>query len=119
MPSYLLLSIAFLLFSFSGINYANDIDRINRLENEMKKLDSRLSVLESAADQDARNQPEDEKSLSSWRKLSINMSTIEVLKILGEPVRLDGGHIAYWHYDKGGVVIFLNDKVRQWTEPSQ
>jgi hypothetical protein len=57
------------------------------------------------------------KSLANWRKLANDMSISDVQKILGEPERVDGGTIAFWHYPNGGTVTFFIGKVDSWSEP--
>ena len=59
------------------------------------------------------------KSVKNWRKLTNDMSTSDVQKILGEPERLDGGTIAHWYYQNGGTVTFFQGKAQQWNEPRQ
>ena len=42
-----------------------------------------------------------------------------VRSILGEPQKINGGQLAFWHYKKGGKVTFMNGKVYSWKEPEQ
>jgi len=57
------------------------------------------------------------KSVSSWRKLKTDMGYDEVREILGEPHRIEGGHLAEWYYPNGGTVTFQGDKAWRWREP--
>jgi hypothetical protein len=47
------------------------------------------------------------------------MRPIEVREILGEAHRVDGGYFTRWSYQNGGVVVFANEEVHEWTEPQQ
>jgi cytoskeletal protein RodZ len=69
------------------------------------------SKLESTA------QPEKYESISSWRLLKRGMSESEVRSTLGEPHKINGGALAFWHYKNGGTVTFYQDKVHSWSEP--
>jgi len=57
------------------------------------------------------------KSLANWKNLASDMSIGDVQKMLGEPDRVDGGTIAFWHYPNGGTVTFVIGKVNTWSEP--
>lgn len=101
-----------------------DIDsvRITQLEKEVQELKIRLSRLESP--QSSTNQPqktivsgEGWKSLANWRSFKTGMSYDEVRSILGEPTRIDGGNLAYWHYSNSGSVRFFLGKANEWQEP--
>jgi outer membrane protein assembly factor BamE (lipoprotein component of BamABCDE complex) len=59
------------------------------------------------------------KSVTNWRKLTTDMSYDEVRKILGEPHRIDGGSVAFWHYQNGGNATFVSDRLQSWQEPRQ
>ena len=63
------------------------------------------------------SQPKQSVNLSSWRQLKKNMSEDQVRTLLGEPVKIDGGTLAFWHYKNGGTVTFYNDRVDSWSEP--
>ena len=103
---------------------ARDSDRIDQLEKEIQELKLRISKLESilrspSSDQGIVPSSEGWKSVANWRKLSTDMDTSDVKKILGEPDRLDGGKIAEWYYKNGGRVTFFNGRVNQWKEPRE
>ena len=101
---------------------AQDGHRIDQLEKDIQELKLRRSKLESILSSPSSGQetvPSSEgwKSVANWRKLSTDMGTSDVKKILGEPHRVDGGGVAIWHYQNDGRVIFIDGKVSQWTEP--
>jgi hypothetical protein len=116
--------IGFLSLFIAFNSYADDSDRIDQLEKEVQELKLRILNLESllsnqAADQDVVTSGDGWKSIANWRKLTTGMDPSDVRKILGEPQRVDGGDLAYWHYQNGGVVTFFNGKVRRWREPRE
>jgi len=101
---------------------AQDSDRIDQLTKEIQDIKLRLTNIESLLSNPSNAQKpitsgEGWKSVTNWRKLSTDMDTSDVQKILGEPQRIDGGNVAYWYYQNGGRVIFIQGKVTQWTEP--
>lgn len=101
---------------------ANDSDRIDQMERDIQELKLRLSEIEASHSNPRKAQHLDMtsdgwKSLANWRQLSSGMSPTDVRRILGEPHRLDGGHVAYWHYKNQGKVIFVDDKIQSWREP--
>ena len=116
--------IGFLSFVAVSYSYAQDSDRIDQLEKEIQELKIRITKLESLLNNPSTAQEivtsgEGWKSVTNWRKLSTDMDTSDVKKILGEPDRLDGGKIAEWYYKNGGRVTFFNGKVNQWKEPRE
>jgi hypothetical protein len=111
-----------LVFAFNS--YAQDSYRIDQLEKEIQELKLRISKIESLLSNPSSAQkivPSGGgwKYIANWRKLSTDMNTSDVRKILGEPYRVDGGRLAYWYYKNDGRVIFLEGKVHRWTEPGQ
>jgi hypothetical protein len=111
-----------LMLTFTLNSYGSDSVRIKQLEKEVQELKLRLSKLEdtqTTTNQQQRNIVSGEgwKSLANWRSLKNGMSYDEVRSILGEPSRVDGGSIAYWHYSNRGRVIFMSDKLERWEEP--
>ena len=116
--------IGFLSLAVAFNSYAGDTDRIDQLEKEIQAINLRLSKLESLLSNPSNAQEpvtsgEGWKSVKNWRKLTNDMRTSDVQKILGEPERLDGGTVAHWYYQNGGTVIFINGKVQRWEEPRQ
>jgi hypothetical protein len=116
--------IGFLSLFIAFNSYADDSDRIDKLEKEVQELKLRISKLESllsnpAAAQDVVTSSDGWKSIANWRKLTTGMNPSDVRKILGEPQRVDGGDIAFWHYQNGGVVTFYEGKVDSWREPRE
>lgn len=118
------LFIIFAVLLSSPIVYANDGDRIENLENEVRDLKQRIIKLEELI-QEAGSAKElvpfhhGWKYLKKWRKLADGMTESSVRKILGEPERIDGGKIATWYYENGGRVSFAFGKVQRWSEPSE
>ena len=116
--------IGFLSFAVAFNSYANDSDRIDRLEKEIQETKLRLSKLEALLSNPSNAQNpaasgEGWKSVMNWRKLTNDMSTSDVQRILGEPDRIDGGTLALWYYKNHGTVTFLSGKVQRWSEPRQ
>jgi hypothetical protein len=116
--------IAFLSLGIAFNSYADDSDRIDQLEKEVQVLKQRISKLESllsntSEEQVLVNPGNGWKSVSNWRKLTTDMSYDEVRNILGEPHKVDGGLVAEWYYQNGGVVHFYEGKVDQWEEPRE
>jgi hypothetical protein len=105
-------------------SHANDSDRITQLENEIQELKTRIVKIESLiidpkVSQKIVTSGESKESIKSWRKLTTDMTQDDVVKILGEPQRIEGGSIAFWYYKSGGSVTFHNDKLKSWTEPRE
>jgi hypothetical protein len=105
-------------------SYADDSDRIDKLEKEVQELKLRISKLESllinpGAAQEVVTSGDGWKSIANWRKLTTGMGPSDVRKILGEPQRVHGGNIAVWYYQNGGTVDFFLGKVDQWREPPE
>jgi hypothetical protein len=103
---------------------ANDSDRINQLEKEIQDIKFRLSRLETSPGNPTNalepiTSGESWKSVMNWRKLTKDMSTSDVRRILGEPHKLDGGTFAHWEYQNGGRITFYKEKVYLWNEPRQ
>jgi hypothetical protein len=116
--------IGFLSLAVAFNSYAHDSDRIDQLEKEIQETKLRLSKLESLLSNPSNAQKpvtsgEGWKSAMNWRKLTKDMSTSDVQKILGEPHRVDGGSLTFWYYENGGEVTFHEGKVNRWHEPRQ
>jgi outer membrane protein assembly factor BamE (lipoprotein component of BamABCDE complex) len=55
---------------------------------------------------------------ANWRKLSIGMSQVQVIKILGEPSRVTVDSLfTIWYYESFGNVSFSRGAVDGWREP--
>jgi hypothetical protein len=116
--------IGFLLLAVAFNANAHDSDRIDQLEIEIQEIKLRLSKLESLLSNPSKAEElvtssEGWKSVMNWRKLTTDMSTSDVQKILGAPHRVDGGRFTIWHYQNDGRVNFYEGKVDRWTEPRQ
>ena len=103
-------------------SYADDSDRIDQLEKEVQELKLRISKLESLLSDSSESKEfapthEGWKSISNWRKLSTDMNYDDVEKLLGKPQRVDGGDLARWYYQNGGIVMFAFGKLNRWEEP--
>lgn len=114
----------FLLLAVAFNANAQDIDRINQLEKEVREINLRLSKLESLLSTPSKvhedvTSGKGWKSVINWRKLSTDMDYSAVQKALGEPHRVQGGQVAFWYYQNGGSVTFMDGKVYQWNEPRQ
>jgi len=116
--------IGFLSLAVAFNSYAHDSDRIDQLEKELQELKLRLTKLEVLLSNPSKAQElvtsnEGWKSVMNWRKLTTDMDTSDVQKILGEPHRVDGGRFTTWYYQNGGIIYFIEGKVNHWMEPRQ
>jgi hypothetical protein len=104
----------FVSFSSSSVSVSaenNEIDalkqKITRLENRIKDLESLLKIYNLPAEQDI-----DKKygclNKKTWRSLKKGMTEDEVRKILGEPVKTVEGFRTIWYYPSfySGIVSF-------------
>jgi outer membrane protein assembly factor BamE (lipoprotein component of BamABCDE complex) len=103
---------------------AEDGDRIAQLEKDVKALELRISKLESLLQSSQQSQgvelnDQRWRSISNWRRLSVGMSTNDVRQILGEPIRVSGGSIERWQYERRGEVVFLRGALDSWREPHE
>ncbi len=116
----LLLAIVLTLTTFSS--FANDSERITQLENQVNELKLRIQKLENPQSNASNQQKqvvanEGAKSIANWRKLNRGMSYNDVRGLLGEPLRIEGGGVAYWMYSNNGRVTFVRDTLSSWNEP--
>ena len=114
-------SIVFLLMIASINSYAHDVERINKLEQDVQELRTRLNNLEtnkgSLGNVQKPNTSDGLQSLANWRQLQTGMSPVQVRDILGEPQRVRGGDVAVWDYQNDGSVTFIRERLRSWNEP--
>lgn len=115
-------TVVLIVFFTSFSSYAQDEDRIDRLEQEIKDLTIRVLELETILQlnsSESKIEPSDYpwKSQANWRTLSTGMSKTEVRGILGEPMRIDGGDLAIWYYENNGRVYFYGESMDSWSEP--
>ena len=116
----LLLAIALTATTLSS--FASDSARLSQLENEVNELRLRVQRLENSQPNTNNQQKqvvanEGAKSIANWRKLNRGMAYNEVRGLLGEPLRIEGGGVATWWYEKNGRVVFIRDKLSSWDEP--
>lgn len=103
-------------------SHAQSTDRTEQLEKEVREIKLRLTNLEAAQGKPtASPKPVQSgdgwKALANWRALKGEMTPSNVRGLLGEPSQLDGGEVARWYYPSGGRVVFMGEKLYQWTEP--
>jgi hypothetical protein len=119
-----IIAIGFLSLAVAMNSNADDNDRLDLLEKEIRDLKIRISKLEAPSSKSG-SQPEplpsgeDWRFIPNWRKLTTSLGPSDVRKLLGEPDRIKGGVVAYWYYHNDGEVTFLNDRVTSWNEPEQ
>ncbi len=103
-------------------SFASDSARVSQLENEVNELRLRVQKLENFLPNASNQQKqvvanEGAKSIANWRKLNRGMSYNDVRGLLGEPLRIEGGGVAYWMYSNNGRVTFVRDTLSSWNEP--
>jgi hypothetical protein len=94
--------------------------RVDSLERRLVDLESRLGILEKSGPQAtpaSSGLATNAQDLANWRRLRENMSYNAVRRLLGEPIRISGGTIAFWYYHNGAQVTFHSGRLRSWTEP--
>lgn len=97
------------------------VRRIEQLERRTNELEFRVRELETPPKtEQPRTAPTapagNARDLANWRRLRRGMSMDDVRELLGEPDKIDGGGVAFWHW-RSGHVVFMNDTVHSWTEP--
>ena len=123
-PIHRMGAIALLTLAAVTNSFANDSDRITQLENEGQQLKVRLNNLEnskgsSIASPKTIATTEAWKQLANWRSLTKGMSPNEVRSVLGEPATVRAsGDFTYWHYSNRDEVIFHQERLYGWREPS-
>lgn len=55
--------------------------------------------------------------LVAWRQIHKNLSPADVRRLLGEPVRIQGGNFSIWSYPNNGSVTFYKEVIYSWVEP--
>jgi hypothetical protein len=107
----------------SGAVFAqsNDDPRVQRLEETVRALESRVAALEAQLRE--RSAPANvAPDKVNWRKLRNGMSEDDVAQLLGSPSKVDANpvyFIWYYGYPIGGHVDFHTEsrKVEGWREP--
>jgi hypothetical protein len=99
------------------------VKRIANLEMQVADLNSRVLQLEKKLE-DCTTQHESviqnvPAGKDTWRKLKKKMSKEQVIKLLGEPAKIDNfGSFEVWNYDNYSKVQFDdNGYVTGWHEP--
>ena len=59
----------------------------------------------------------DSSKLANWRALRKGMTETEVKALLGEPLRVKGGVVTHWYWDRDSRVTFVQEKLNEWDEP--
>ena len=111
-------------------------NQLQILENQNKKVDKRISDLESyligrlkkleksttttnsKKTYNNVSSSEKYKYKSNWRQINLGMSQSQVRSILGEPERVAGGAFIKWTYKSGWVEFYRSSGVSDWKEPS-
>jgi hypothetical protein len=81
--------------------------RVRELENVIKSEPTRARPVVAAGNA---------LDIANWRRLRTGMKMDEVRALLGEPERVDGGGVAFWHWGDASVT-FMDDKLYSWSEP--
>ena len=98
---------------------------ITQLQNQVKELHSSQESNRQGTSNSTIQYSEKWKNLSNWRLLKKNMSSGQVVKILGQPLKVDAikSFRTYWIYAQNGYgsresfVSFKDGKVTGWMEP--
>ena len=102
---------------------ASLLRRVELLERANTDLERRVSDLEAlikSVPPQSQPIPSANKwqDLANWRRLQRGMSMDKVRALLGEPERVDAGHITFWRW-AWAYVYFADGKLDGWSEPSQ
>lgn len=114
--------VVFLSLVFASNACAHEDDRIHAIEEELREIKLRLSIIETSLSNPSESPApmasgEAWKSVANWRRLSRGMGAGDVRAILGEPYRVEGGAFTRWFYPNNGRVIFWQEAVDRWEEP--
>jgi len=98
---------------------------ITQLQNQVKELHSSQESNRQGTSNSTIQYSEKWKILSNWRLLKKNMSNGQVVRILGQPLKVDAslGLITYWIYSqyewgtRKSYVMFEDARVTGWVEP--
>ncbi len=98
---------------------------ITQLQNQVKELHSSQKSNRQDTSNSTIQYSEKWKNLSNWRELKKNMSSGQVVRILGQPIKVDAikGFRTYWIYSQNGYgsresfVSFKDGKLIGWIEP--
>jgi hypothetical protein len=121
-------AILFVALPFEALAQASADNQSEQIRAQVEELEARLNDLEHRLARIERNS-KDSSALPSaalspekqrWRGLSKSMGREGVRRLLGEPVRIDGGSLEQWYYSNrngGPSVTFYEGKVFSWREP--
>jgi TolA-binding protein len=101
---------------------AQSNEQIKRLEDKISSLEKRIEKLEKLLEQNSivKQNAEGWKEKANWRKLNTGMNFNSVRELLGEPLKIQGGAMTTWYYNKKeyiAYVIFYEGLVNSWVEP--
>jgi hypothetical protein len=88
--------------------------RVADLERRVRELEAPITV-EPARDRRVSTSP-NWRDLQNWRQLRRGMTMDQVRALLGEPERVDAGHVTFWRW-ADAEVYFTSDKLEGWSEP--
>ena len=100
--------------------------RLSRLESKIQKLEKRIAVLETPRSEIATRGKASKANLGgwrvrgNWRKLKKGMSENEVIKLLGNPEKIQtvaDEYWWYWDFPAARVELSGNKTVVGWSEP--
>ena len=107
-------------------DFISDLEQtITQLQNQVKELHSSQKSNRQGTSNSTIQYSEKWKNLSNWRQLKKNMSSGQVVRILGQPIKVDAikGFRTYWIYSQNqygsreSYVIFEDAHVTGWEEP--
>lgn len=106
-----------------GVTTDSLIHRIELLELKNSNLEFRVRELETIIrTKPFRGQPvttsANARDLQNWRRLRQGMSMDDVRALLGEPERVEGGSVTWWHWVNANV-YFIDGNLEGWSEPGR
>lgn len=102
-------------------------ERMTSIEVKLDSLLTRMEALTQKIEAVSNAEPTTEEEVvekvttklsprDAWRKLKRGMAYEQVKLLIGEPDRISAGSITLWFY-MGGNVMFMDDRVSNWSEP--
>jgi outer membrane protein assembly factor BamE (lipoprotein component of BamABCDE complex) len=114
--------VLFLLVSNQLFAQSNVDERVQKLEETVRVLESRVASLENQLSEQTSPAPISTDS-ANWRKLKRGMSERDVEKLLGSPTKVDASSTieTVWYYGspvRGSVRFYAHSgKVIAWRQP--